>query len=232
MRIYEFTIDEKKYIEETLNIVLDDLEEIVKLFPKFDEYVEVDGVQLYIDKDRTYLYVAEASMYNTYTNLLEPQVKVIKEDDDSKEENKEKKKKFWSRNKDIEPEHIEIVYTRFYDYSNEKLNYIARFLANYETYRNKLIKKLKTLTDDKNDLFSKLQTIRAKYSNEIYLDFGHVTTQNVRTLEVTSENGRNVGTLDLGGKIVKIISDGDIVLKKIEPVKEKIKQKEEKIKTL
>ena len=50
--------------------------------------------------------------------------------------------------------------------------------------------------------------------------------QNVKMLEVTKENGRSIGTIDFGSRIVKIITDGDIVLKKVEPVKEKVKQKE------
>ena len=198
---FDFTDKEKIYIGETLNIVLEDLEKIVSLYPIPYYTIEIDNLSLSFGN--TYISLKEINSYHSIS-LSSIKGKGYKDEEKSKKTKR----------------------AIFYTLTEEEQNIVARFLANYEAYRNQAIEKLKEVTEDKNDLFNKLQALRVKYSSEVSVDFGQISTQNVKTLEVTKENGRSIGTIDFGSRIVKIITDGDIVLKKVEPVKEKVKQKE------
>lgn len=198
---FDFTDKEKIYIGETLNIVLEDLEKIVSLYPIPYHTIEIDNLSLSFGN--TYISLKEINSYHSIS-LSSIKGKGYKDEEKSKKPKR----------------------ANFYTLTEEEQNIVARFLANYESFRNQSIEKLKEVTEDKNDLFSRLQALRVKYSTEVSVDFGQISTQNVKTLEVTKENGRSVGTIDFGSRIVKIITDGDIVLKKVEPVKEKIKAKE------
>ena len=197
---FDFTDKEKVYISETLNIVIEDLEKIVSLYPIPFHTIEIDNLQLSFGS--TYIYLKESNAFNNIS-LSTIKGKGYKDEEKSKK-----------------PKRV-----NFPALSEEEQNNVARFLANYEAYRNQAIEKLQEVTENKKDLFNKLQALRVKYSNEVSVDFGEIPTQNIKTLEVTKENGRSIGTIDFGSRIVKIITDGDIVLKKVEPVKEKVKRK-------
>ena len=198
-----FTKEEKQHIQETLDVVLDDLEEMIKLFP-LDYYdVEIDNLKLYFSQEYIKL---KKEQKNTVVLSSIKDVQINSLMSFRREKIRERKP--------------------FHQFTSEEQGSIVSFLENYDAYRNQIVEELKKTTTQKNDILTKLQMIKAKYSGEVIVDFGPVATQNLKTLEVTNENGRNVGTIDFGNRIVKIITDGDIVLKKVETVKEKIKAKE------
>ena len=204
MDCFEFTDEEKEYIDQTLNIVLDDIHEIIKLIPLSNIYIESYHFSLKILENCIYI-----SGGRSVGNIVLEEIKTKERVMWYKENKKAVKRK------------------SFKDYPSKDQNCILRFLADYETYRNSLIGELKRTTENKSQLLSKLQIINSKYSNNVYIDFGSIETQNVKPLEVKEENGRTIGTIEFGNKVVKIVTDGDIVLNKIEKVKAKVKQKED-----
>ena len=101
----------------------------------------------------------------------------------------------------------------------------VQFLFEYDRIREELINDIKNTHDSKEDIMRRISQIRCKYGNEILVDLGENKSLNQQTLFVQEENGKKVGTIDFGSRIVKIITDGDIVLTRVEEVKNKIKTK-------
>ena len=197
---FVFTKEEEQYISETLNIILDDFEKIAGLLEIPYHCIEIENLTLQFNPKNISLNSKRRS-YSCYLSEVKDKKTTY-----SSETTKSKRKSFENFEKS---EQQDIVF----------------FLANYEKFRSIAIEKVKEVAQNKKSLFEQLQAIRNKYSTEISVDFGTVATQNIKTLEVTTENGRNVGTIDFGNRIVKVISNGDIVLKKLEPIQEKVKQK-------
>lgn len=101
----------------------------------------------------------------------------------------------------------------------------VQFLLEYDRIREELINDIKNTHSSKEDIMRRISQIRCKYGNEILVDLGENKSLNQQTLFVQEENGKKVGTIDFGSRIVKIITDGDIVLTRVEEVKNKIKTK-------
>lgn len=101
----------------------------------------------------------------------------------------------------------------------------VQFLIEYDRIREELINDIKKTHDSKEDIMRKISEIRCKYGNEILVDFGENKTMNTQNLLVQEVNGKKVGTIDFGSRIVKIITEGDIVLTRVEELKEKVKAK-------
>ncbi len=101
----------------------------------------------------------------------------------------------------------------------------VQFLLEYDRIREELINDIKNTHNSKEDIMRRISQIRCKYGNEILVDLGENKSLNQQTLFVQEENGKKVGTIDFGSRIVKIITDGDIVLTRVEEVKNKIKTK-------
>ena len=101
----------------------------------------------------------------------------------------------------------------------------VQFLLEYDRIREELINDIKNTHSSKEDIMRRISQIRCKYGNEILVDLGENKSLNQQTLFVQEENGKKVGTIDFGSRIVKIITDRDIVLTRVEEVKNKIKTK-------
>lgn len=219
-----FTEEEKQYIKETLDIILDDIREIYKLIPQTVVFVqfnlEEEGLCfLGIDASTISLLnkcSKDAEWYeaNAYSYLYR-QADVILEEETIITLPKKHKK-------DDPKRALQIKRNQITD--NNKNLFIARFLTKYDEIRKQLIQRAELLQNEKKDLLKEIQMIRTKYSGEVLVDLGTLPTQNRQKVELEEENGKKVGTIDFGTRLVKIITEGDIVLTKIERVKEKIKQ--------
>lgn len=222
MEKLSFTKEEQKYIDETLNIVLDDIDELYKLSQQKNIFIKfwLEGGKEYmlsindryialINLDRSPSSKWEKSFASYNANLSYPGNYQLQETIYYKKGIKRETVKYMDRLK----------------IKDEEANDIIRFLAKYDSIRTKIIAELQASHSEKETLLDALHKLRTKYSGEVYVDFGLSRSQNIQTLEVTEENGKTVGTIDFGSRIVKIITEGDIVLKKIERAKDKVKQK-------
>lgn len=223
MRELKFTEEEKKYIKETLNVVLDDIHKIYEITPQENIFIEVeiDNEYKYLlcigpkaialltletDKEEwKKLFINGDANFSYKTNvLLEREITV------ESGSRKNKKEEQYKRRNDLE--------------DNFDLEIIARLLADYENIRNRIISYIETCHSQKNEIMSKLQRIRTIYGSDVYVDLGQATTLNMQKIELEEKDGKKIGTIDFGNRLVKIITEGDIVLTQIEPVKQKIKQ--------
>lgn len=205
MTTYQFTEEEKVYLSKTLKLVLEDLDAIREISPlnAIELGFEVGGEEnpwvLSIDKDRINL-IKNRYCFCKFEELIE------------------KKKGF---NKVSEYVHD----TDVDSYTVLGQNMVLRFLAQYGEIRKKIIDEIKVKSDEKEDFMDSIRQLRTNFTSEVYVDFGDNQTQNVKELEVVEKDGKKIGTIDFGQKIVKIITEGDIVLTHTERAKEKLKTK-------
>lgn len=205
-----FNKEEKKYISETLVIALEDIRKIYEIANQKNIFLNIrlDGQPylLAMNSTKTVLLTLDDVTTSTWIELW-------KED---------KANLFYEGNcilgfykkKNIIPNSLK---------KDEDITLVIEFIANYDVIREKIINELKGLNKNKSEMIKKLHEFRCKYANEVLLDLGENTSTNMQQIQVEEENGKKVGTIDFGSRIVKIITKGDIVLTKIESAKEKIK---------
>lgn len=121
--------------------------------------------------------------------------------------------------------------------SCKEIELVAGFIEAYPKIRERAIRKIeeniiKKANKKESDIKRKkeqLENIRKvtqTYEKEASIEIDLPKTQNQHQLVVTEEDGRTIGTLDFGGRTIKVITDGDIVLvRKINKEQPKIKQK-------
>ena len=225
-----FSQEEIKYINETLNIILDDMNELYKLSPHQNIFVRFwnalgeyilginDECTVLADLNFRDLSIWKSGFrkktYYSYDYYLETQRNI--------EERKTKPKRiaFTSKESDdkkTKPKRMTVT--------NKEADAVIRFIAKYDSIRTEIINQIQAGTSEKENLFYELSKIRAKYSGDVYVDLGTSRSQNIQIIDVVEEDGKKVGTIDFGSKIVKIITEGDIILNKIEKAKEKVKEK-------
>ncbi len=100
-------------------------------------------------------------------------------------------------------------------------------LLNYETNRKRIIEALDNEVKNGKTVDEELEGISSTLSklskDEVEVEFMLPETIGQRALEVTKEDGKTIGVIDFGGKLVKVVTSGDIVLVQREKGKEKIK---------
>lgn len=220
MKALVFTEEEIKYVKETLNIVLDDIRKIYALTPQENIFLEIEIEEekyllsigpkeialltLKVDKEEWQkLFIKGDANFDYKGNILLEQERIKS---DSSWRIKSEETYFW-RNELADKSSIEPI---------------ARFLAQYDTIRKDIISHIETCHSEKEDIMSKLQHLRTIYGGEVYVNLGEAKTMNMQKIEVEEQNGKKIGTIDFGNRLVKIITEGDIVLTQIEPVKQKI----------
>lgn len=225
MENLDFTEDEKKYIKETFDIVLDDLREIYKLTsqPTICVEIQLKGSKKYLlclSETKIALLTLNSSVlaYEWEKLWIEDKANLIYNGNLLLETRYKKVGK--RRKKDT----IEYSVSRKKINDLDDLEIITKFIFQYDEIRAKTIKAIELQHGAKNDFFSELAKIRTKYGGEVIVDLGVGKTQNMQKIELEEENGKKIGTIDFGDRLVKIITEGDIVLTKIERTKEKIKK--------
>lgn len=225
MKELNFTDVEKKYIKETLQIVLKDIRNLYMLAYQETMFIEIDLKEsdkylLCIDDKKIALLILDSkSMADEWKSLWNSNRVNFNYDGNVVLETRKRK-----LGKNREKDKIEYSVSKNKIKCPHDLEIITRFLAQYEEIRTEIVKSVEFHQTKKNGLLDKLERIRTKYSGEVLVDFGTTSTQNRQEIEVTEENGKKVGTIDFGSRLVKIITEGDIVLTQIERAKEKIKQ--------
>lgn len=223
MRELKFTEEEKEYVKEVLNLVLDDIHKIYEITPQDNIFLEVEIdkdynyllcigpkaialLTLEVDKDEWKKLFINGDANFSYKNnvLLEKEILV------ESGNRKNKKEEILLRRNDLE--------------EDLELEIVARFLADYENIRSRIISHIETCYSEKTEIMSKLQRIKTIYGSDVYVELGQATTLNMQKIEIEEQEGKKIGTIDFGNRLVKIITEGDIVLTKIEPVKQKIKK--------
>lgn len=100
-------------------------------------------------------------------------------------------------------------------------------LLNYETNRKRIIEALDNRIKKGEAVDEKLEGISSTLSklskDEVEVEFMLPETISQKALDVTKEDGKTIGVIDFGGKLVKIVTSGDIVLVLREKEKEKVK---------
>ena len=86
------------------------------------------------------------------------------------------------------------------------------FLKEYPKIREKIVESINKAVDEKKESLSVVGNIRRYCNRDAIIEIDMPPTNNQHKIEITKEDGRNVGVIDFGNRTIKIISDGDIVL--------------------
>lgn len=225
MENLDFTEEEKKYIKETFDIVLDDLRKIYKLTPQ-----ETICVKIQLKENKNYL----LCLNETKIALLNLN-RCVSADEWERLWIEDKANLSYPGNLLLETRYKKVGKQRKKDTTEyrvsrkkiedlDDLEIITKFVFQYDEIRAKTIKTIELQHSAKNDFFTELAKIRTKYGGEVLVDLGPTQAQNMRKIELSEENGKKIGTIDFGNRLVKIITEGEIVLTQIERTKEKIKK--------
>ena len=103
-------------------------------------------------------------------------------------------------------------------------------VRNYPQNRNRIYEQIMAqrhnqLSSEFDDVYKKANaSLREEPHSEVSIEFNFPESIDTHQLEVTKENGCNIGVIDFGDKTIKIITSGDIVLVEKDKV-DKLKQK-------
>lgn len=99
------------------------------------------------------------------------------------------------------------------------------FLKKYDDVIRPLIEgKIKETLTKKGLGLEALEAIKKHYDKEASIDIELPPTNNQHTIEITQEDGKNVGIINFGDRTIKIITNGDIVLLDRRKEPEKVKK--------
>lgn len=114
-----------------------------------------------------------------------------------------------------------------------KVPIACQFLMNYAQNRPKIIEAATLGKKEKRAIASKIDEqleggishIEQVLKDEVLVEFNLPESIDQREIEVHNEGGVNIGTIDFGGKTVKIVTTGDIVLVNREKSQSRVKGK-------
>ena len=118
----------------------------------------------------------------------------------------------------------------------KKVPVACQFLMNYAQNRPKIIEVATIGKKEKGTISSKIDQqledgishVEQVLKDEVLVEFNLPETTDQKQIEVHNEGGVNIGTIDFGGKTVKIITTGDIVLVNRDKLQSRVKSKKEK----
>lgn len=100
-------------------------------------------------------------------------------------------------------------------------------IRNYDNIRQEIefqiVEKTKKLNDEKEKTRRAIADIRKQYTKDATIELDLGPSQNIHEIEVVEEDGKKIGTINFGNRLIKIITDGDIVLVKRDKRKQKQK---------
>lgn len=199
-----FSKEEKEKILIGMELVLQDIEKLwdrvksatTEIYVYTYEHESRYGISI---RDNKLLISDEGiRLVDDYVIGSEPKIKWLKR---FKEEPKEEKKiifKPFAKKEEKEP----IDYNLYYN-----------FVKNYKEFtRTRLLREINIRLAKKEEGMSLVDDVQKEYDKNASIEL-IFQTQNRQEIEVTSEEGRTVGTLRFGGNVIKIVTNGDIVLK-------------------
>jgi len=92
-----------------------------------------------------------------------------------------------------------------YDRLSELVNY-------YENLREKIVEEVEKRCKRNNLNIDKIDNFLKNKNEEVDVEIDLPPSQNQHQMEIREVEGRTVGTLDFGGRTIRIITDGDLVL--------------------
>lgn len=102
------------------------------------------------------------------------------------------------------------------DNNNNFLRY--NIVRNYPQNRNRIYEQIMAqrqnqLSSEFDEVYKKANAVlRERPHSEVSIEFNFPESIDQHRLEVTKENGSNIGVIDFGDKTIKIITSGDIIL--------------------
>lgn len=204
MEKLRFSDDEKIKILNGMELVLQDIE---KLWDRVKSATTEIYVYTYEHESRYGIGIRDNKLYisdegirlvDDYVIGSEPKIKWLKR---FKEEPVDKKvpifKPFSKKEKSEE-----IDYNLYYN-----------FVKNYKEFtRVRLLREIDKRLEQKEEGMALVDDVQKEYDKSASIEL-IFQTQNRQEIEVTSEDGKTVGTLKFGGNIIKIVTNGDIVVK-------------------
>lgn len=119
-------------------------------------------------------------------------------------------------------------------YGMYELNTI--FIKEYPELREKIISKTTKkkeersqqnmeIQEQKERAMKAIKSLESMYSRTVDIEIDFPQTQNPHPIEIVEENGEKIGTLHFGGRTIRIITSGDIVLINKKEQKQKVNRK-------
>lgn len=100
------------------------------------------------------------------------------------------------------------------------------FIKEYPNTRKKVVKEIEKIMSkqyEKDRVLDEIKEIKKTYQKQADVEITLPPSQNAFKLEVEEEGNKKIGTIDFGNAIVRIITDGDLLLVKRENPKTKRK---------
>ncbi len=194
-----FTQEEKDNILEALELVLLDIEKlwerVKNTTPEISVYIFAYETSYGLGLDDKKLIINDQGIKLVDDRVIGQPPKEIWL---KKKEDVPKKRKLFQK-KEKEPE---IDLNLYYD-----------FVRNYKNYtRQKLIETINKKIESKNEGLINIDDISKEYSKTASIELTF-QTQNQIPIEVTKENGQTIGILRFGNNVIKLVTNGEIVLK-------------------
>lgn len=194
-----FTQEEKENILEALELVLQDIEKlwekVKSTTPEISVYILGYEITYGLGLDDKKLIINDQGI-----KLVDDRVigQPPKETWLRKKEDLPKKRKLFQK-KEKEPE---IDLNLYYD-----------FVRNYKSYtRKKLIETINKKIESKNEGLINIDDVSKEYSKTASIEL-MFQTQNQIPIEVTREEGQTIGILRFGNNTIKLVTNGEIILK-------------------
>lgn len=222
MKKYTYAKEDLDYIKDTLQILLNDVKEIYEASGEniilLPTTLEKKDYLLALKKDKIALLVLRTGDEEWENLWIENRVNFKYTGNCLLAETHQLEKTMFSKQQ--QPKMI------INDLTDEQTAMIAiQFVVEYDHIRESLINYAQTALKDKKETMDKIRHIRSKYSNEVFIDLGQNNSMNMQNIELQEENGKKIGSIDFGNRLVKIITEGDIVLTRVEETKERVKAK-------
>ena len=222
MKEITYSKEELDYIKDTLGLIIRDVKDIYDASEQENILIlttlDKEKYYLAIKKDKIALLVLRTGDEEWENLWREDNVNLDYKGNGLLAEIYQPEKTIFSKN-----QQPKIVLNNLSD--DKKTMTAIQFIVEYDHIREELIEYVQKTQHSKEEIMKKIREVRCKYGNEIIVDLGQNTSMNMQTITMQEENGKKVGTIDFGSRIVKIITEGDIVLTRVDEAKEKIKTK-------
>lgn len=113
---------------------------------------------------------------------------------------------------------IWIESTNIFGIKKRPINYAIAFqiIKNYQQLRGGIEAEIISASKDKSSTIHQLQEIQRLYTKDATIELEFPASNNQHEVEISREDGKTVGTINFGNRLIRIITDGDIVLSKSE----------------
>ena len=92
----------------------------------------------------------------------------------------------------------------------------SSIIENYETIRDELLQKVNASSNNKDNKMKIINDWYNSFKKEAFIEKSYPKTNNIHEIEVIEDDGKTIGIINFGDKAIKIITTGDITLKRKE----------------